>query len=110
MSTLKASHPHFNMLNVALVNTKKRHFALITTELISFLSLVQSVVLLNEEKTANYRFSLKHAQYLPAEKKNQEPQLFEPSKNTSSLQIGYGCNSLSKPLISTTDNKIGNKS
>lgn len=57
------------MLNVALINTKKRHFALITTELISFLSLVQSVVLLNEEKTANYRFSLKHAQYLPAEKK-----------------------------------------
>lgn len=97
------------MLNVVLVNPKKRHFALSTTRLISFLSLVQSVVLLSEEKTAHYRFSLKHAQYLPAEKK-QEPQLFEPPKNTSSLQIGYGCNFLFKPVISTADNKIGNKS
>lgn len=57
------------MLNVVLVNTKKRHFALSTTGLISFLSLIQSVVLLNEEKTTNYRFSLRHVQYLPAEKK-----------------------------------------
>lgn len=97
------------MFNVALVNTKKWHFALSATGLISFLSLVQSVVLLNEEKTANYTFSLKHAQYLPAEKKH-EPQLSEPSKNTSSLHISYGCNFLSKPLISTTDNKIGHKS
>lgn len=97
------------MLNVALANPKKRHSALSITGLISFLSLVQSVVLLNEEKTAHYRLSLKHAQYLPAENK-QEPQLFEPSKNTSSLQIGHGCNFLFKPLISTTGNKIGNKS
>lgn len=49
-----------------------------------------------------------HSIYL--QKKTQEPQLFELSKNMSSLQIGYGRNFLCKPFISTIDNKIGNKS